>query len=327
MAYAEHVNVPNLHSLVDLVAQFAGANGWTVERNTLSATNRTVTLRIPGVSDYVHLFNTDQTILRSRLSIGYSAAAVPGAQPLPSPRDALSNVLAGPYPRVKLFSNGNAIHVAMATTTAGEYRHHAFGVLSKAGDYVGGTYTDGTWWGSIGTSYSGMVAAAGDNVVLFGHNTDTDGCGHVRADSTEDVRSNSYQRLCSDFAGTLLAEGQAGTSIGTLYQAGPNYDGLRDTFWLARALGGSDENIFSGRSILQPVQVSIRRAGTTPYLSPIGTVSGLQVCYLEKLEPEQEVTIGGETWVVFPWLRKLAMSGSFGAPPASGNYGWAVRKS
>ncbi|WP_295367842.1 hypothetical protein, partial [uncultured Stenotrophomonas sp.] len=63
------------------------------------------------------------------------------------------------------------------------------------------------------------------------------------------------------------------------------------------------------------------------YHSPIGQVIGLRACYMGRLEPEQEVTIADETWVVFPWLRKLAMSSNTNAPPASGNYGWAVRKS
>ncbi|HDS1194601.1 TPA: hypothetical protein QDZ94_002868 [Stenotrophomonas maltophilia] len=73
--------------------------------------------------------------------------------------------------------------------------------------------------------------------------------------------------------------------------------------------------------------MSIRRVGASPYLSPVGVVIGTRACSIAKLEPEQEVTIGDETWVVFPWLRKLAMSTASNATPATGNYGWAVRKS
>lgn len=324
MAYAEFSNIPNLQTLIDLVVQFAQANGWTVERNTISGANRTATLRIPGVSDYVHLFNTDQLYLRSRLSIGYNGSLDPASQPLVSPRDVSTYELVGAFPRLKLFSNGYAIHVAIAQAIAGEYRHHVFGALEKAGDYSGGTYVDGTYWPRTG-SWSGMVNSSGNNVIPFGHNTNSTGCGSVRADSVEDNRVNSYHLICNYYGSSLNEEGQAGSGVGTIYQVidSPTYDSM----WLGFALGGTDENIFSGRSVFHPITLSVRRAGTTPYLSPIGRVSGLRACYLEKLEPEQEVTIGDDTWMLFPWLRKLPMSNASNAPPASGNYGWAVKKS
>ncbi|WP_414604339.1 hypothetical protein [Stenotrophomonas sp. AR029] len=326
MAYIEHANVANLHTLIDLIAQFCAANGWTVERNTLSGTNRTLTLRVPGVSDYVHLYNIDQANLRSRISIGFSAAAVPGSQPNVTPEDAISNVLAGPYPRLKLFANGNAVHVAISTATAGDYRHHAFGVLQKAGDYVGGTYADGTYWRALTGSYSGYITTNGGNRILFGHATSPPGVGHLRADSAEDGRSNSFHRISNYYGGALGTEGTACTGVGSLGQSLTSPSAY-DLLWLGRALGAGDENIFSGRSVLHPIIFSIRRAGASPYLSPVGMVLGTRACSIAKLEPEQEITIGDETWVVFPWLRKLAMSTASNATPASGNYGWAVRKS
>lgn len=324
MAYAEFNNVPNVQTLIDLVVQFAQANGWTVERNTLSGANRTATVRIPGVSDYVHLFNTGQDSLRSRISIGYDGGATPAQQPLASPRDILSYELTGPFPRLKLFSNGTAIHAAIAQAVAGEYRHHAFGVLEKAGSYAGGTYVDGTYWPRTG-GWSGLIGPNGSNVVLFGNNTSNTGCGHVRADCIEDGRSNSYHQLCNYFSGALGVEGQAGSGVGSIYQA--TTSDSYDSMWLGYVLAGADDNTFSGRSVFQPIQLTVRRPGTTPYHSPIGQVIGLRACYMDRLEPEQEVTIADETWVVFPWLRKLAMSSVTNSPPASGNYGWAVRKS
>lgn len=326
MAYIEHANVANLHTLIDLIAQFCAANGWTVERNALSGTNRTLTLRIPGVSDYVHLYNTDQISLRSRVSVGFSAAAVPGSQPNVSPADGISNMQVGPYPRLKLFANGPAVHVAISTATAGEYRHHAFGVLQKAGDYVGGTYADGTYWGSLTGGYSGWLTSSGNNRALFGHNSSAAGCGHLRVDSVEDARSNSFHRISNYYSGTLGAEGSACTGIGSLGQSTTSQTNY-DLMWLGRALGGADENIFSGRSVFHPITMSVRRAGASAYLSPVGVVIGTRACSVAKLEPEQEVTIGDETWVVFPWLRKLAMNNVSNWPPSTGNYGWAVRKS
>ncbi|HGM7333594.1 TPA: hypothetical protein ACKQA1_004707, partial [Stenotrophomonas maltophilia] len=179
MAYAEFSNVSNVQTLIDLIVQFAQANGWTVERNNLAGANRTATVRIPGVSDYVHLFNTDQLSLQSRVSIGYNGTLDPNSQPTQSPRAVSTRDLVGPFPRVKLFANGTAIHVAIAQATAGEYRHHAFGVLAKAGAYDGGTYVDGTYWPLNGSS-SGVISTSTPTVVLFGYNTNGLGCGQVR---------------------------------------------------------------------------------------------------------------------------------------------------
>ncbi|PJL35536.1 hypothetical protein [Stenotrophomonas maltophilia] len=327
MAYAEFTNVSNVQTLIDLVVQFAQANGWAVERNSLSGANRTATLRIPGVSDYVHLFNYDQQSLLSRISIGYDGGQPPSTQPLVSPRDVSTYQLVGPFPRLKLFANGNAIHVAIAQAVAGEYRHHAFGVLDKAGDYVGGTYVEGTYWARTG-SWSGRITSSAPNVVLFGHTTQAAGGGHVRADSIEEGRANCYHLICGYYGWSLGAEGHAGSGVGTIDQAnGITGNSSYDSLWLGYALRGTDDNTFSGRSVLHPIQLTVRRVGSTPYHSAIGQVVGLRACYMEKLEPEQEITVGDETWVVFPWLRKLAMSNNTNAPPASGNYGWAVKKS
>jgi hypothetical protein len=70
---------------------------------------------------------------------------------------------------------------------------------------------------------------------------------------------------------------------------------------------GADENTsLAAASFTDPADIPPPRYRCVPLTDRRG--HRLRACYLEKLEPEQEITIGDDTWVVFPWLRKLAMS-------------------
>ncbi|WP_227649123.1 hypothetical protein, partial [Klebsiella pneumoniae] len=67
--------------------------------------------------------------------------------------------------------------------------------------------------------------------------------------------------ICNTYGGSFGTEGQAGSGVGPSYQGSSN-DVTLDHLWLGRALGNADENIFSGRSILHPIHLWVRRAGT-----------------------------------------------------------------
>ena len=98
------------------------------------------------------------------------------------------------------------------------------------------------------------------------------------------------------------------------------------TFSTARLMGAADNNTFSGRSMLFPIEIAIRRAGTPTYYSPAGVVSTVRAVSLAKFAPEDELSIASETWVVFPIVNKRAETYGDGDPHASGNVGFAVRK-
>lgn len=311
MAHSTSTSTASVHDLIDNLATFAAAAGWTVERNTLSGTNRTLTLRRPE-SDYVHVYNTDQGWLRMRASTGYDGALAPAAQPGVTPEDCITARLTGPYPKVWFFSEGSEVVVVVRRADQnGAYASFAFGVIQKYGSYAGGTFIDGTYFNASGSN-SGRWSGSDHGLLAYG----TSGAGYVRADA--DGESGQWLRLAT--AAALVQSGPPG--VANMYST--NQSGA--TFSTARLMGAADDNTFSGRSMLFPIEIAIRRAGTPTYYSPAGVVSTVRAVSLAKFAPEDELSIASETWVVFPIVNKRAETGGNGDPHASGNVGFAVRK-
>lgn len=310
MAHSTSTSTASVHDLIDNLATFAAAAGWAVERNTLSGTNRTLTLKRPE-SDYIHVYNTSQGQLLMRASTGYDGALAPAAQPGVTPADCITARLTGPYPKVWFFSEGSEVVVVVRRADQnGAYASFAFGVIQKYGTYAGGTFIDGTYFNASGGG-SGRWSGSDHGLLAYG----SSGAGYVRADA--DGVSGQWLRLATAAAlvqsGPLSAAGMYSTN-----QAGA-------TFSTARLTGAADDNTFSGRSMLFPIEIAIRRAGTPTYYSPAGVVSTVRAVSLAKFAPEDELSIASETWVVFPIVNKRAETGDSGDPHASGNVGFAVR--
>lgn len=307
MAYSEQTSIATTAELVNHIVGFASANGWTTERNELSGANRRATLRKPGTSDYLHVYNDSAIGVGLRISVGYDAGAAPSAQPNVS-GEAFTNLGAGPYPKAFLFSSGEMVWVTVSIAASGEYRHLTFGVLDKIGAYNGGSYVESTDWGR-----GNWWAQFNSNRAPFFVNVGSVGSyGRVRADA--DGRSNFFFNI-----------GQASgppSPIDAITEVGV------DTATPGGAmLERSDNNAFSGRSIFHTIPVFVSRTGSQRYYSPIGVVHDVRFCSLQKFEPEQEVTIGADTYKVFPVVAKRVMNGTVGVQPAaSGFYGYAVRK-
>lgn len=320
MAYQSSTSIAANQNLIDAIASFAAAVGWTVERNTLVGANRTVTLRKPGVTDYIHIFNTDTGNVRMRASVGYDAGLAPSAQPNVSPADTIINALTGPYPVVWFFADGDCVHVVVRRSDiTGAYAHIMFGALTKYGAYAGGTYVDGTYFG---TSGGGTGAWGGDDHAPFGLGY-TVTRGYLRCDA--DGVSNRWFPTSASDAGTTQTHADGGVgpegSV-NMYSGGQGYS----TYDITRLVYYADNNTFSGRSFLQLIQINVPRAGSPQYVSPAGFVGNLRYVSLAKFDPEQELSIAGETWMVFPVARKAAGSSTSGAPIGTGIFGFAIRK-
>lgn len=303
MAYSDPTSIANAADLIDRIVSFAGANGWTVERNNLDGADRTATVRKAGVSDYVHLYNTDLTTVRLRVSVGYDELLPPQQQPDGS-GEAACTLMDGPYPRAFMFASGDQVWVSVAIARSGEYRHLTFGVLEKIGAYTGGTYVDGTHW-------TAPWATTSNNHAPFLVRTGSSGVrGYVRADVPADGRENFFFSFHSTGNDRVVSDAGVGTNA------------------LAGALvSRADRNAFSGRSVLHVIPLYVARTGSETFYSPIGVVQDVRYCSINKFEPEQEITIGDDTWVVFPLVGKRPTNSSGGdQPAASGDYAYAIRK-
>lgn len=311
MAHSTSTTTTSVHDLINNLATFALAAGWTVERNTLSGTNRTLTLK-RAETDYIHVFNTSQDRILLRGSTGFDAGAVPSAQPGASPGGATVSRVQGPYPKVWFFADGPEVVVVVRRGDQNSaYASFAFGALAKYGTYSGGTYFDGTYFDQVTGGSSGRWQNQRDHGLLaYGVGSS----GYVRADADA---VGQWHRIGEDAlvqSGPLVAANAYTTNQ------------TAAVFSVARLIGAADDNVFSGRSMLYPVELTVRRAGSPAYFSPVGASGLLRAASLAKFAPEDELSIASETWALFPTVSKRAQSDAVDAPQASDNVGFAVRK-
>ena len=312
MAYAE-LTATSPDDVIDKIATFASSNGWTIHRNTLVTTNRTLTLS--KGTDYIHVYNTDNASIYLLISVGYNGSLAPSAQPNPS-GSAATNLLAGPYTKLYLFADSspsNYIHVAVETS-GGIFRHMSFGMMDKLGTWAGGTYVDGTYW-----RLDGQVAYYWNDhhSALFCSRSyyPSTACGSIRCDIAQDSVTNGFARL-TDRVGyrayTGLYCGLSNNADGTGY--------LTSQFYNRNAAP------FSSQVTLGTILADVSRTGG--FWSTLGAFPNVRYLNIANFAPGQEITIGTDTWKVFPMLRKgVGTSGSTsGDIPYSDNHGYAFKK-
>lgn len=325
MAYQEIIAPATPAAVIDAIRAFAEANGWTVNRNTLSGNNRTVTLK-RGEVDYVHIYNLDLNNIYIRGSIDYASGSTPDATTRRGPR-AVVNVGAGPYTRLFLFADNTPspyVHIVIEANMAGNYWHASFGALDKFENFTGGLYYDGTSWTAPGTTSNSPWTYNSAQYPLFAGNystyqtptTTTSPVGGIRCDFAADSRTDAWFQFTDDTsADTDLS---IRTGIHSSRPGSSTVDGK-----LGYLVESCDGNVFSNRSILHRIMAQVRRIGG--YWSPIGTFPDVRFCSVAKFTDAQEITIGSDVWKIFPMLRK----GSVGAPlyeRYSQNFGYAYRK-
>lgn len=310
MAYQENATVATPDVIINNLASFCAGAGWTVERNNLVGTNRTLTLRKAGVTDYIHVYNTDATQVRMRISIGYDALLPPATQPNVSGENR-TTLGAGAYPKSFMFASQDQVWVVVAIAASGEYRHFTFGRLEKMGAYTGGTYIDGTAWPNTQYYATWTQNTWPFSSTFTGAQTGFRSPGYLRCDIADDAKENYFFRM----------EGVRDSPEHAFGEAGSNGREARLTQF-------ADENAFSGRSILHAIPIFVGRVGTVLYHSPAGVVQDVRICSIQKFDPEQEFTIGTDTWKVFPIVGKRPMNTvvNLVQPAASGNYAYAIKK-
>ena len=304
MAYQENTTIASPDVLIDQLANFCAAAGWTVLRNDLLGDFRTLSLHKPGVTDYIHVYNVDGLNIRMRISVGYDGGTLPSAQPNVS-GETRTFIGAGAYPKAFLFASQDQVWVVVGIAASGEYRHFTFGRLEKAGAYTGGTYVDGQVWPGGGYSATWV-----NNSWPFRREyNSSSNVGRLRVDIPADSKENYFFDIGGNI-GEASAYGEAGE------------DGRA-----ALLSENADDNAFSGRSILHAIPVFVGRTGSQLYFSPAGVVQDVRVCSLNKFEPEQEISIASDVWKVFPVAAKRPMNSASGVQPAaSGDAGFAIKK-
>lgn len=312
MAYSEQT-ASSPDDVISKIATFAAANGWTIDRNDLVSTNRTLTLR--NGTDHVHVYNTDTGNIRLRGSVGYTAGAAPSAQPNVSV-EAITNVGVGPYTKLYLFASATpAPHIhAVIELADGIFRFLSFGMVEKLGTWTGGTYVDASYWrvGSVSFSYQWSSV----NSALFDSNNSasqgTVSPGAIRCDIPLDSRINAWAVLQNN------ASYRAYTGLYGATEGNTSGEGFLTSQYYSR-----NNPPFSGQIALGAISVEVSRIGG--FFSMAGVFPNIRYLNMARFNPGQEIAVGTDTWKVFPMLRKgTGVSGN--SAPYSNNHGYAFLK-
>lgn len=288
MAYQEVLAPATAAAVIDAIRSFAAANGWTVERNTLVGSNRTLTLSRAGLN-YIHIYNVDTLNIYMRGSIDYDSGTSPDATTRRSKYAQMNLITAGPFTKMFLFADATPtphIHVVLEIGTAGIYRHLSFGMIEKWEAFTGGTYCAASFWNPTGSSAS--LGYNGQNHALFGRDVDhstSERGDSVRCDFAADARTDAWFKTSYDQGVLSAATGIRAAQVE-----------------LTALVNNCDENSFSNRTILHPTDLMINRVGN--YWSRIGRFPNVRFCNIKKYTPADEFTIGSDTWKIFPMCRK-----------------------
>lgn len=305
MAY-QATSATSVPDLIDKIAIFAGANGWTVHRNDLAGALRTVTVSKGG--DYINIFNTGSTDVQVRGAVGYDGGLAGSAQPNQAITQATANTGSGPFSNVFFFENNSCLF-AVIEIASGIFRHLCFGSLVKYGTYSGGTFFDAFYLHP--TNDPQDPAGSTYHHPLFGQYGPNQGaCGGVRCDVDGNTNYFAPFRRTNNVA-TPVASG----AMSSANEASNDYGSRSFAGFYDRSV-----NSWSGVTPLQPIKLRVERAGT--YYSEIGHVPAMRFLNMSRFQVGDEFSIGPDTWKVFPWVRK----GYVFDQPYSSELGWAYLK-
>jgi len=291
------------NDLLDKLRIFAAANGWTVDANgarTDGTTGNFVVMR-RGTAVYA-VFFTDQ-------GAGSSVDPGPyiGCYTYPGPYNSGANAMAqankttgslcnkmtGPFQAYYFFASGDYLH-AVVEISPGLFRHFGVGLLESAGGVTTGAYNHALRWHYGTTEINSAVSQ--NHAVPFDSNGSNSGWHgtDVRADSDGTVPRNVYvfDQAAADpnggWAGWLGSNQHAGSPVHSLARVAPS--------------------TLTGRAVLLPLLVAVDRPSGN--VSFVGSPRDMRLTRIDNLAPGASVTIGADTWRVFPVVRKNGAVGT-----------------
>jgi hypothetical protein len=308
MAY-ETGTATTQQDLLDKLQTFAAANGWTVDEWNTSGKE----LSMHRSTVYVH-FQWDSTATTGGIgiyqSLGWIAAGTnpwqhtddsgTGLASLTGPYTSqrrVDRIGDGPFTKYFFFEDDTYIHVVLEYAP-GLYRHFGMGILEKVGTWTGGEYAYGhIWYNSFGVQDYPQDSRHSFSFDARNTNASTDNATlHVEGLPGEPSASTKWGVM---WQGTSPGNDRAAVARVNLF------GGLRDGP-LTNALSWMPANPNNGYIPLVPIPIYYRRdAGSSPekwYL--LGFAKATRLINIRNYNPGDEITVGSDTWTVFPWVRK-----------------------
>lgn len=298
--------------LLDKLRIFALANGWTVHnfgtRPAGATAGQALQLSKGGFAfSFLSLSAAGTANNPGQYVGGYAHDAYVGGngtenQANGSPK-IYANAMTGPYQGYDFFAgdgaNGPYLYAAVETS-AGVFKHFGVGVLDKFGAITTGAFVYAGAW-NYDPTYISLWTHPRNSVPFDSTETTSSNNGrslYVRADG-DTVSPRWYDPQATPF----LRAGHRGTAVGAL----------------ARTPVIGSASLRTGRTTLTPCLVSGERPGGL--YSLLGAPPGMRWVSLDYLDPGAVLTIGTDTWKVFPVIRKNGGPGQ----PTSERFGYAFK--
>lgn len=208
------------------------------------------------------------------------------------------NIFAGPHTGFFFFENdsGPAYVNVVVEVDAGRYRHFGFGEIDKIGDWSGGEYCYGFRWDQ---STSNRI----DNPASGFHNFGLDAISFL-ANVGATMRVSGYPgepNVATEWA-QLADTGSGNDTAGVARWRA--YGGWRNSREFS-AWHGFRISLASAFKPLVPCPVELIDVTTAPDLARrVGFQADVRMVNIGNIEPGQIITISGDDWYFFPWVRK-----------------------
>lgn len=308
----------NLDDLIDKLRLFLSAQGWTIDKWVAPTGGFDAELYVHKGNVYVSMSTNELTTTQTYHSVlqliqrpylylylntGFNGANLvyqqPGFNTGATSFPAYSNWLLGPMTAYYFFEDDTYCHIVVETIP-GEYVHFGFGEVEKLGTYNWGTYVYGTDWQQGSSTIDSPISSQHVTPFAGGLGESTTLCSKIM----HDIEGANVLYRFSSSAGTLRAIGPGRFGQAEdVTQIGPNdFNGLT-------ALGMPWVHTIAASSLFRPV----------------GQLKDMRPINVQAFTPGQTISIGGDTWYIFPLVTKKDPTITDDLPN-SGWYGWAFRQ-
>ncbi len=315
--------------LLSKLSTFAQANGYVEDYYSLG--NRFLSLSRSVDSLYVSFYWDAVDTIAMYQALGYAGglAETPWAQLNDSGNGnsdtgniergrQVSRIGAGSFTAYHFFAytNPHVIHIVLEFAP-GLYRHFGFGKIDKVGSWTGGAWCAGHLWNWAGFTQFNAYASPGHG----GHT--------VLMDGEFDPGTNYYGTYNNNSGGTLHCEGLPDQDAASKWGHSLDYT-TDDNKILADRAGNPRIRIGGGcRKGMALSQFGAYLPDLSNGFIPIiphevfyyagddgddgyyylGRMHNIGHIHLHGIDPAQELTVGADTWIAFPTVRKSNIGG------------------
>lgn len=334
MAYQTGTST-TIENLMTQLSTFLVTNGWAqdfftsgdpgrmgLSKNTIFVAfqwSETADSNSGTLAIYQNLSNDDATSVW--LSTGDSGNGYPSTVVNNFDTERSIQDFAGPHAAYHFFeqdANPAYCHIVVEVDT-NRFRHFGFGEIEKIGDWTGGEYCYGHTWAQDNISIDKPSAAS--HVILMDSYGSSLSALHLATMHVEGFPEQgvSDKWMIIGKAGTFPASGTD--------RAGENRMSAFGSSRGAIVGGYMSQFRISQLTAFKPLlPMPVFMSNTTP--SPdtvrfVGSHPDVRLVNMANLDPGQTLSIAGETWFIFPWVRKQYLKND---TEESWNGGYAYRQ-